>query len=125
MATASDDRATAKLNNSMLIGKDITTMANLTHLTKYPKMQQRYFIQLEDKLTEVFKVNTKQQPKEGAPLFDIITSSGNTHVFTTEVVEVIKLTQAEKNRQLAELKDKFAKGTIDHEAFATAITALI
>ena len=67
-------------------------MAKTIHLTKYPKMQQRYFIEIDDKLTEVFKINSKQQAKEGVDLYDVITSSGNTHVFATEVVEVIKLT---------------------------------
>lgn len=97
----------------------------MQHLTKYPKMVQRYFINLDEVSTEVYRVNTKAQAKEGSKSFDIITSTGNTHVFATEVVEVIKLSQAEKNRELASLKAKFANGTIDHDAFATAIVALI
>lgn len=97
----------------------------VTHLTKYPKMSQRYFIELDDVLTEVFKVNSKQQAKEGAKMFDIITSSGNTHVFATEVTEVIRMTQAEKNRQLAELKQAFENGKIDHSEFSTRIIALL
>lgn len=100
------------------------------HLTKYPKMVQRYFVPLDDEegepnLTEVFKVNSKAEPAKDAQTFDIITSTGKTHIFATEVNEVIKMTQADKNRELAKLKADFVAGKIDHKKYADKITQLI
>ena len=97
-----------------------------TPLQRYPKIEQRYFIDLDGTRTEVFKLGASTQAKEGATIFTVLTSTQKTHEFVTEkdAIKVDPEIARERRKQEQELFKLYRSHEIGLDQYTKALAEL-
>lgn len=97
-----------------------------TTLQRYPKIEQRYFIDIDGKRTEVFKLGASTQAKDKATVYTVLTSTQKTHEFVTEKDAIIIDPEIarERKKQENELFKLYRSHEIGLEQFTSAMAEL-
>lgn len=98
----------------------------ITQLQRYPKIEQRYFIDLDGTRIEVFKLGASVQAKDKATVYTVLTSTQKTHEFVTEkdAIKIDPEIARERKKQENELFKLYRSHEIGLDQYTKALAEL-